>query len=121
MTTTEKMTENALDFVLPFGKYKGQNFQSTPKSYQEWLLAQDWFTVPAQKPIKPDYDRITSIQKEMSAVSKSLNGWNGHSRRGQAAYDRMFELEMAESDAMYCNCGRLNEPGERNCGMDCGF
>jgi hypothetical protein len=121
MTTTTNIAESALDFVLPFGKYKGQNFQSTPKGYQEWLLAQDWFTVPAQKPIKPDYDRITSIQKEMASVSKSLNGWNGHSRQGQAAYDRMFELEMAESDAMYCNCGNLNEPGKSDCGMDCGF
>jgi hypothetical protein len=34
-------TEN--DFVLPFGKYKGQWYSTTPKNYKEFLLKQDWF------------------------------------------------------------------------------
>jgi uncharacterized protein (DUF3820 family) len=34
--------------VLKFGKYKGQNFYSTPKSYQNWLISQDWFKAPKQ-------------------------------------------------------------------------
>lgn len=31
---------------LRFGKYKGQEFENTPKSYQDWLLKQDWFKAP---------------------------------------------------------------------------
>ena len=34
------------NFILKFGKYKGQEFQSTPASYQQWLLNQDWFKSP---------------------------------------------------------------------------
>jgi hypothetical protein len=35
-------------FTLKFGKYKGQNFNSTPISYQKWLLVQNWFKIPTQ-------------------------------------------------------------------------
>jgi hypothetical protein len=38
------------DFVLQFGKYKGQKFSATPVSYQNWLLEQDWFKMPKAKP-----------------------------------------------------------------------
>jgi len=34
--------------ILKFGKYKGQDFYSTPKSYQNWLISQDWFKAPKQ-------------------------------------------------------------------------
>ena len=105
-------TNNMTNFTLKFGKYKGEQFSNTPKSYQDWLLSQNWFKLP---------NELTMVQKEMSQVSKSLKGWNGYSKRGQSAYDRMFELEKMESDIMYCNCGRLNETGKRNCGFDCGF
>lgn len=107
-------TNNTANFTLKFGKYKGQQFQNTPKSYQDWLLKQDWFKIPT-------INELTMVQKEMSQVGKSLKSWNGYSRKGQSAYDRMFQLEQIESDIMYCNCGNLNEVGKRNCGMDCGF
>lgn len=103
------------NFTLKFGKYKGQNFLNTPKSYQDWLLKQDWFKLPKKT------DELTMVQKEMSQLGKSLTGWNGYSAKGQYAYDRMFDLERIESDIMYCNCGNLNEVGKRNCGMGCGF
>lgn len=32
--------------------------------------------------------------------SQVLNGWDGNSRKGQAAYDRHFEFEMSFADAM---------------------
>jgi hypothetical protein len=35
------------NFTLKFGKYKGQQFLSTPVSYQNWLLQQDWFKIPS--------------------------------------------------------------------------
>jgi len=97
---------------LKFGKFKGIEFNKTPAWYQEWLLKQDWF----KKPTPED-----SISKEMASVSRSLRGWNGYSSRGQAAYDRMFELEIAESDRYYCNCGRQNAVGRRDCGFMCGY
>lgn len=34
------------NFILKFGKFKGQMFLSTPSSYQSWLLSQDWFKIP---------------------------------------------------------------------------
>lgn len=103
------------NFTLKFGKYKGVNFSETPKHYQDWLIKQDWFKLPAKK------DELYLVQKEMSQVSNSLKGWNGYSKKGEASYNRMFELEQMESDIMYCNCGNLNEQGKRNCGMDCGY
>ena len=111
-----------MDFTMRFGKYKGQNFLNTPKSYQDWLLSQNWFNLPD----KSEQDNtitseLTNIQREMSKVGNSLKGWNGYSRKGESAYDRMFELEKMESDMMYCNCGRLNEKGSKNCGWDCGY
>jgi hypothetical protein len=86
--------------ILKFGKYKGHQFENTPKSYQDWLLSQDWFKAP-----KP--------------LHQQLSGWDGHSRRGQAIYDAIFEQEKAESDRMYCGCGKMKQPSEKYCGWGC--
>lgn len=75
-------TNTMKNFILKFGKYKGQYFLSTPKSYQEWLLSQDWFKVPSNE-IKPP------------TISKN---WNGYSKKGQAQYERYFEYECAMAD-----------------------
>lgn len=32
--------------ILKFGKYKGERFQDTPVSYQQWLMNQEWFKKP---------------------------------------------------------------------------
>lgn len=40
------------NFTLQFGKYKGQQFLSTPASYQKWLTQQDWFKIPIKKSIQ---------------------------------------------------------------------
>ena len=69
-------------FILKFGKYKGQNFNSTPVSYQNWLLAQDWFKVP-------------STEKKPPMISKS---WDGYSRKGQAQEQAYFEYEVSMAD-----------------------
>jgi hypothetical protein len=70
------------DFILRFGKYKGQSFLSTPKSYQEWLLNQPWFKKPINEPKPP----------------KLSKNWNGHSRNGEAQYQEYFEYEMKMAD-----------------------
>lgn len=81
-------------FILKFGKYKGQNFNSTPISYQSWLLKQDWFKLPAQ---------LTDVQKAAKTISQlsgQLKGWNGYSRNGAAIYDAIFDAEVALDEAV---------------------
>lgn len=68
------------DFVLNFGKFKGQKFSSTPSWYQEWLPNQSWFKMPQSKPLH-----------------KQLLGWDGHSRKGEAIYDAIFEQEKSQA------------------------
>lgn len=75
--------------TLRFGKYKGQNFINTPKTYQDWLLKQDWFKMPKQE----------------MPLHQQLNGWNGHSRRGQAIYDAIFEQEKKMAREEDCRMG----------------
>lgn len=72
--------------ILSFGKFKGQRVCDTPQWYQTWLTKQDWFT--NQQPKKAN-NRVDS---------RSLRGWDGHSRKGQAIYDAVFEQEMSDSD-----------------------
>lgn len=74
--------------TLRFGKYKGQEFNSTPKSYQEWLLKQDWFKIPKAKPLH-----------------RQLSGWDGYSKKGQAIYDAIFEQEKTDALKQDCRVG----------------
>jgi len=71
--------------ILTFGKHKGQDFNNTPKSYQAWLMSQDWF-------------KMTSKPKETPLHRQSLNGWDGYSRRGQAIEDAIFENDCLDQD-----------------------
>jgi len=71
------------NFTLKFGKYKGQDFLSTPTSYQNWLLKQDWFKVPT---------------KQTPLHFQSLAGWNGYSKWGQAIEDAIFENDALDQD-----------------------
>ena len=82
-----------MDFILKFGKYKGINFSSTPKSYQTWLLKQEWFKRPDMESNSPSW--------QISSLSRQLKGWDGHSKRGMAIYDAIFEAEKAEDDLYF--------------------
>jgi len=53
---------NTPNFPLAFGKHKGQMFLDTPKSYQEWLMSQEWFKMP--KPREAKYDVIRKFVME---------------------------------------------------------
>lgn len=77
------------NFTLKFGKYKGKNFFDTPKSYQDWLLSQDWFKLP-------------TIEEKMPKISKS---WNGFSRKGEAQESAVFEWEKRQSAKDDCRRG----------------
>lgn len=74
---------------LRFGKHKGQKFEETPKSYQNWLLSQDWFKAPNKS--KP--------------LHQQLNGWDGYSRKGQSVYDAIFEQEKHIDQLNECTNG----------------
>jgi hypothetical protein len=78
------------NFILKFGKYKGQYFESTPQSYQNWLLSQDWFKVPKEN------------EKPMPRISPS---WDGYSRKGEAQEWAVFEWEKNQSEKMDCRQG----------------
>jgi uncharacterized protein (DUF3820 family) len=86
------------NFILKFGKYKGQDFSSTPKSYQDWLLKQDWFKAPTK------LSEVQQASKQISQLSNQLKGWDGYSKRGAAIYDSIFEAEKRMDDAIF------NEP-----------
>jgi len=77
------------NFTLRFGKYKGQQFSSTPKSYQDWLLAQNWFNIP-------------SAEEKMPTISKS---WDGYSRKGEAQEWAVFEWEKRQEEKLDCRRG----------------
>lgn len=81
--------------ILKFGKYKGQQFENTPKSYQDWLMKQKWFKAPNQE--KP--------------LHQQLKGWDGHSRKGQAVYDAIFEQEKKQGDILDRISGMYEEGG----------
>jgi uncharacterized protein (DUF3820 family) len=82
------------NFTLKFGKYKGQDFSNTPKSYQEWLLKQDWFKMPTN--LTP----LQQAEKQISSLSNQLKNWDGYSKRGSAIYDAMFDAEQAMDSAV---------------------
>lgn len=98
-------TEN--DFVLPFGKYKGQWYSTTPKNYKEFLLKQDWFdprkyfakpdtetrAQKAQPQTIPGYDRM--IGEAKSIVEKS--------RKRRVSADQIAEnvINYIQGSAVY--------------------
>jgi len=84
--------------ILKFGKYKGEKFQDTPISYQNWLMKQDWFNKP-------------KTVKKAIPLHKQLNGWDGYSRKGEAVYNAIFEQEKAEWNAYDKRQGWYEEDG----------
>ena len=92
--------------ILKFGKFKGQKLEQTPEWYQKWLNEQEWFKA------KKDSNTTKSLHEQLS-------GWDGHSKKGEAIYDAIFEQEKAESNAMYCDCGNMKSPEKRSCGTGC--
>ena len=69
--------------TLRFGKYKGQQFENTPKSYQDWLINQVWFKAP---------------KKQTPLHRQSLSGWDGYSKGGQAIEDAIFANDCLDQD-----------------------
>lgn len=80
------------NFILKFGKYKGQMFLDTPKSYQDWLLAQDWFKPPVQLA----NENLVSAMKSYSMASENMVRTNYSSR----SIDAMFDAEKILDDAV---------------------
>jgi uncharacterized protein (DUF3820 family) len=99
-----------MNFILKFGKFKGQQFSTTPDWYQAWLQKQDWFKMPTQ------LTKLQQAEKNLSQLSNKLKGWDGYSRKGYATESRLFEAEKAYEDLIYCDCGHHKDPEEKDCG-----
>ena len=54
------------NFILKFGKYKGQLFSNTPKNYQDWLLKQDWFKMPS------GYDTTNRYEESYALIENGV-------------------------------------------------
>lgn len=78
--------------ILRFGKFKGQKLSDTPQWYQDWLLKQDWFKAPK---------KTTAVED----AHRALRGWDGYGRKGQAAYDAIFEWEKKQAEIEDCRVG----------------
>ena len=105
--TTQTTTEN---FNLKFGKHKGQDFLSTPKSYQEWLLAQDWFKIPTTptntntltKSNEARYDVVKKFVKEY-AIGMGIS-------KERVMYDLTWdEAEQHKNDMNMCHLDDCTE------------
>jgi hypothetical protein len=65
------------NFTLKFGKYKGQQFLSTPTSYQNWLMQQDWFKIPQESVAKYDVvKKFTTDYRMGMGRSKEIVEYN---------------------------------------------
>ena len=86
--SSQNLNVNNMDngMILKFGKYKGQRFKDTPKSYQNWLMRQDWFR--KNTPKRP--------------LHQQLRGWDGYSKRGQAILEQIFENEVKMDTRQDC-------------------
>lgn len=98
--TTTIATAN---FILAFGKFKGQNFNQTPVWYQEWLVKQDWFKMPIPK----------SSNVNGSSVIK---GWGVYYVPTREAFlcagiKKELEYEYASQDEAINCCDGLNVTG----------
>ena len=61
------------NFTLKFGQYKGEQFLSTPESYQKWLIQQDWFKLPKLPEARYDVvKKFTSEYKIGMGISKEI-------------------------------------------------
>jgi hypothetical protein len=61
------------NFTLQFGKYKGQQFNQIPVSYQNWLLNQDWFKLPLVKEARYDVGKLFTTEYRIGmGMSKEI-------------------------------------------------
>lgn len=77
--------------TLKFGKFKGQDFESTPKWYQEWLLKQDWFKMPNKQ--------VSSLSSAEKAFSQAHN-YAISTNYSERSIDSMFDAEQMLDNAV---------------------
>jgi uncharacterized protein (DUF3820 family) len=70
------------DFILKFGKFRGQMFLSTPSSYQSWLLSQDWFKIPSDAQELKTYALLEcdNVHTEGLSYEDAIEAQNRHQR-----------------------------------------
>lgn len=97
--SNQHLAEAIPNFTLKFGKFKGQQFKSTPQTYQKWLLQQEWFKLPTNELIPPK-------------ISKN---WNGFSRKGESQEWAYFEYEKKMAEIEDCRQGICSCCPESKC------
>lgn len=82
--------------------------------------------IDSHTPDDTDYDYVPDSETPVDAAFEKplhhkLNGWDGHSRKGQAVYDAIFEQEKAQALKQDCrdNICTCCE-GSPYFGMQCG-
>lgn len=88
------------DFTLNFGKFKGQKFLSTPTSYQDWLLKQDWFK--GAKKTEATNEEVLYLHTRVDYNNCSFENWL---KQVKVAYENYFKRNKAD-------IGRYGEPME---------
>ncbi len=69
------MTAESSDFVLPFGKFRGECLEKVPLWYLDWLVEQTWLRDPAKAAIEmylSDGDLSKPLQKMQQIIIEAL-------------------------------------------------
>lgn len=95
------------NFILKFGKYKGQQFSSTPTNYQNWLLAQDWFKMPNSTNVEKTYSLIEngSIHTDDLCYDDAIEMLNRH--KSCFPYENWQILECNQTKGLHKSEGIL--------------
>ena len=65
------------NFILKFGKYKGQQFFDVPQSYQNWLLEQKFTVGQSEIDNLKEGDNINLIYRSVKSQIGGRSGTNG--------------------------------------------
>ena len=83
---SQQVEATETDFKLPFGKFQGQWYTTTPKSYRDWLSKQPWFD-------PRDYLKKPEIQSKSQLDANQINvEFNQITNQGGSVSDALDNL-----------------------------
>ena len=101
---TDKQIKDNLNYIMPFGKYKGRYISEIPDNYIAWLLydniVEGWLRTQIEDCIKEKYKKVW--------LSKALKKWiyNSYSVRQCSHYSPRvdFTVDNYELDDAWDGC-----------------
>ena len=101
---TDKQIKDNLNYIMPFGKYKGRYISEIPDNYIAWLLydniVEGWLRTQIEDCIKEKYKKVW--------LSKALKKWiyNSYSVRQSSHYSPRvdFTVDNYELDDAWDGC-----------------